>query len=144
MATKIEEIKKIAGGSEVELPGFTSESEPLVVVLKRPSIMQLAQKGDIPNPLLGVASELFKNGVNKAMDNGERMKELGEVLTIVAEASMVEPSYSELEEAGINLTDQQLLYIYNYTQTGEDSLKVFRKIEKSKQDTKPVGKKKAQ
>ena len=106
--------------------------------------MQLAQKGDIPNPLLGVASELFKNGVNKAMDNGERMKELGEVLTIVAEASMVEPSYSELEEAGINLTDQQLLYIYNYTQTGVDSLKVFRKIEKSKQDTKPVGKKKAQ
>ena len=144
MATKIEEIKKIAGGSEVELPGFTSESEPLVVVLKRPSIMQLAQKGDIPNPLLGVASELFKNGVNTAMDNGERMKELGEVLTIVAEASMVEPSYSELEEAGINLTDQQLLYIYNYTQTGVDSLKVFRKIEKSKQDTKPVGKKKAQ
>ena len=144
MATKIEEIKKIAGGSEVELPGFTSESEPLAVVLKRPSIMQLAQKGDIPNPLLGVASELFKNGVNKAMDNGERMKELGEVLTIVAEASMVEPSYSELEEAGINLTDQQLLYIYNYTQTGVDSLKVFRKIEKSKQDTKPVGKKKAQ
>ena len=144
MATKIEEIKKIAGGSEVELPGFTSESEPLVVVLKRPSIMQLAQKGDIPNPLLGVASELFKNGVNKAMDNGERMKELGEVLTIVAEASMVEPSYSELEEAGINLTDLQLLYIYNYTQTGVDSLKVFRKIEKSKQDTKPVGKKKAQ
>ncbi|MEY8275093.1 hypothetical protein [Blautia marasmi] len=144
MVASIEDIKKIAGGSEVELPGFTSESDSFNVMLKRPSIMRLAQEGIIPNALLGTASELFKNGANSAMSSGEKMKELGEVLTTIAKASLINPTYEELEEAGIELTDPQLLYIYNFVQTGVDSLKVFRKVKESQQDTKPVGKTKAQ
>ncbi|MCD2492731.1 esterase [Lacrimispora sp. NSJ-141] len=125
MVSKLEELKKYAGGSEVELPGFVSD-EPFVVKLKRPSLLEMAESGTISNPLLGTAAELFRDGVTKPINSGEKFKDMAQVLHCIAEAALVEPSYQELKEAGIQLTDFQLLHIYDYVQTGVNALKLFR------------------
>ena len=138
MVTKIKDLKKYAGGSEVELPGFIAD-EPFIAKLKRPSMMKLVEAGDIPNPLLNAAAKLFKDGVNQAVNDGKNLKEISQVFCCVAKAALVEPTYEDLEAAGVGLTDAQLLYIYNFTQTGVDTLKVFRDLQEPEPDNKPVG-----
>lgn len=136
--TSIEHFKKFAGGSEVELPGFVEE-EPIVVELRRPSLMLLVQEGEIPNPLLNAAASLFKNGYLPEMDDGARFKNLSEIMLKVAKASLVSPTFEELEDAGVSLTDQQLLHIYNYSQFGVNALARFRQEQKPVH-TEPAGK----
>ncbi|WP_343248775.1 hypothetical protein [Diplocloster hominis] len=126
MVTSLQDLKRYAGGSEVELPGFLSE-EPLIVKLRRPSLLHLAESGGIPNPLLATAAELFKNGTSGVMKDNESLIEMAKVMRCIAKAALVEPTYQEFEDAKINLTDTQLMYIYNYVQTGIDSLRMFRK-----------------
>ncbi|MCI1952582.1 MAG: esterase [Clostridiales bacterium] len=128
--TNISEIKKYADGVEVDLPGF-AEDEVFTAKLRRPSMLLLAQSGDIPNPLLHTAADLFTGGTNKAGE-GDFLN-MAKVFETIAKASLVSPSYDELQAAGINLTDVQLTYIYNYSQTGVDILRRFR------QESKPSG-----
>ena len=60
--TSIEELIKYSKEGEiVELPPF-SEGKPFVARLQRPSMMELAKSGKIPNKLLTSASKLFVNG----------------------------------------------------------------------------------
>lgn len=120
--TSLEDLKKIAEGQEVELLGW--REEPFVCKLKRPSMLGLVANGEIPNPLLNAAYILF-NGAKTTKDV-INMKEQKELLTIMAKAAMVEPTYAELEEIGLELTDTQLLEIYNYTQIGVKALTSFR------------------
>ena len=95
--TPISELREYAEGMEVELPGFVEE-KPIVVKLRRPSMLLLAQEGVIPNPLLSAASELFRSG-----KTGEKagIKDMGEIFRVIARAALVSPSYDELEEAGL-------------------------------------------
>lgn len=124
--TTLEQLKQYSEGSEVELPGFV-EGESITVKLKRPSLMMLAQDGGIPNALLGSASDLFKNGVTNSMKDGTAFKQTSETLIRVAKASLVSPTYEDFEKAGLSLTDMQLIFIYNFSQTGVNSFKSFRK-----------------
>ena len=48
-------------------------------------------------------------------------------------ASLVSPTWEELQSAGLNLTDLQLLYIYNFSQTGVDALRRFREEQRTEQ-----------
>lgn len=130
--TSIEDLKKIAEGQEVELIGWGEE--PFVCKLKRPSILGLVANGDIPNPLLNAAYILF-NGAKNTKDV-INMKEQKELLTIMAKAAMVEPTYDDLEKIGLELTDAQLLEIYNYTQIGIKALTSFRTKQKNIKNTK--------
>lgn len=130
--TSIEDLKKIAEGQEVELIGWGEE--PFVCKLKRPSMLGLVANGDIPNPLLNAAYILF-NGVKTTKDV-INMKEQKELLTIMAKAAMVEPTYDDLEKIGLELTDAQLLEIYNYTQIGIKALTSFRTKQKNIKNTK--------
>lgn len=130
--TSIEDLKKIAEGQEVELIGWGKE--PFVCKLKRPSMLGLVANGDIPNPLLNAAYILF-NGVKTTKDV-INMKEQKELLTIMAKAAMVEPTYDDLEKIGLELTDAQLLEIYNYTQIGIKALTSFRTKRKNIKNTK--------
>lgn len=130
--TSIEDLKKIAEGQEVELIGWGDE--PFVCKLKRPSMLGLVANGDIPNPLLNAAYILF-NGVKTTKDV-INMKEQKELLTIMAKAAMVEPTYDDLEKIGLELTDAQLLEIYNYTQIGIKALTSFRTKQKNIKNTK--------
>lgn len=130
--TSIEDLKKIAEGQEVELIGWGEE--PFVCKLKRPSMLGLVENGDIPNPLLNAAYILF-NGAKSTKDV-INMKDQKELLTIMAKAAMVEPTYDDLEKIGLELTDSQLLEIYNYTQIGIKALTSFRTKQKYIKNTK--------
>lgn len=122
--TSLADLENYAKGDIVELPSF-GENKPFIVKLKRPSLLMLAEGGRIPNSLLPTANSLFYSS-NKSPQTHD-LKETAEVLILMAKASMVEPSYEELEKAGVTLTDQQLIAIFNYTQVGVKSLKTFRK-----------------
>ena len=120
--TSLENLKKLSEGQEVELPGW--DDEPFICKLKRPSLLGLVEGGQIPNPLLNAAYILF-NGA-KTQKNVLNLKDQKEILDIVARAAMVEPTYQQLKDIGLELTDLQLLDIYNFTQLGVRSLISFR------------------
>lgn len=116
-----EKLDQLAQGIEVELPGFIS-GETIMVRLRRPSLLLLAAEGKIPNSLLAAVEELFEKG-----DKGKvEFKERGEIFRAVARASLMSPTWQEFEQSGISLTDLQLLYIYNFSQSGVDTLRRFR------------------
>jgi hypothetical protein len=126
--TSIEELKKYANGDIVELPEF-SEGQKFIAKLKRPSMLALVKKGQIPNELLNSANELFADGVKGAFDpnNKDTLKEIFDLFDVVCEASFVEPTYKQIKDAGIELTDEQLMFVFNYSQAGVKSLVPFRK-----------------
>ena len=130
--TSIEKLKKIAQGQEVELQGW--DEEPFVCVLKRPSLLGLVENGDIPNPLLHAAYILF-NGSNNPKDQ-VNLKEANDLYRIIAKAAMVSPTYEQLEEIGLELTDMQLLEIFSFTQIGLQGLISFRTKQEDIKNTK--------
>ena len=50
------------------------------------------------------------------------------MLLEIARAALVKPSFDELEEAGIELTDEQLVAIFQFTQLGVKALDRFRQL----------------
>ena len=127
-ATTIEELKKYVSGNLIELPEF-GEGQKFYAVLKRPSLLSLAINGKIPNQLLMIANSLFSGRLDLSESDGEddTMQNLFKVLDIICEACFVEPTYKELKEAGIELTDEQYMAVYNYSQQGVKALEPFRK-----------------
>lgn len=111
--TKLEDIKKISG-VEVPLPGWIPE-EPFICRLKRVSILDLATKGKIPNPLLGTVIDMFEKKAK--IDKPEDMVQMFDVINLFCEVSMVEPTYEEVENI-VSLTDEQRMEIYNFAQEG--------------------------
>lgn len=119
--TSIEEIKARTAEAVVELPGF-GDGEPFVARLRRIGLLEMAQAGSIPNELLGAVSELYTKGTGGITG----IKDNARVLDYYASRALVEPSYQELAEAGVALTDRQLLAIYYYGIGGVEGLKPFR------------------
>ena len=125
----IDELKKLAEGELVELPSFKSD-ERITVRLRRPSMMQLIKTGKIPNELLIEANKLFVQGtggaINRSVDNPDTLKNIMELIESICEEAFVEPTYKQIKEAGIHLTDSQFLAVFEYTQNGVGNLKSFR------------------
>ena len=130
--TSIEKLKQLSRGQEVELQGW--DEEPFVCILKRPSLLGLVENGDIPNPLLHAAYILF-NGSNDPKDQ-INLKEANDLYRIIAKAAMVNPTYQDVIDAGLELTDMQLLEIYRFTQLGVKSLISFRPKQENTKNTK--------
>lgn len=131
--TSISNIVEMSKGEVVEIPGFKSD-EPVYFRLTRPSILLLAKTGRIPNALMSRASELFSKGSRSfGEDDGNMLAESYDVLHSLAEAAMVEPTMADLENAGVTLTDDQLIAIFNYTQNGINALTSFREKQGSSQ-----------
>ena len=123
--TSLESLQEYGRGSVVQLPDF-SEGQPFVARLRRPSMMVLAKSGKIPNSLLSTANSLFiKGGVDAG--NEAAMKEVLEVVDVLCAAAFVEPTYKQIQDAGIELTDEQYMFIFNYTQNGVKALNSFRR-----------------
>lgn len=131
--TSISELQEYARGSFVQLPDF-SEGQPFFARLRRPSMLVLAKSGKIPNSLILTANELF-NG--KGMDDKKEsaMSEVLDILDILAEACFVEPSYRDIHDAGIELTDEQMMAVFNYIQRGVKALEPFRQKPKTDIDS---------
>lgn len=122
--TTIDDLKEYAKGQVVQLPSF-ADGQPLVVRMKRPSLMILAKSGKIPNKLLKTATEMF-NGESGADDEDlDALSKTFELLEIICEASLVEPKYKDFKSAGMELSDEQLIAIFNYTQRGIEALNSF-------------------
>ena len=122
--TPLESLQEYARGAIVQLPSF-SEDQPFVARLRRPSMMALAKSGKIPNSLLNTANSLF---MGKGMDSNNEgaLKEVLSIVDILCDAAFVEPTYSQLKEAGVELTDEQYMAVFNYTQQGVKALEPFR------------------
>lgn len=123
--TSIDELIVMSRGEVVELPPFTA-GQHFYARLKRPSLMNLMKQGKIPNGLLTAANSLFNNTTVKESEVSDTLyKDVLSVIDILAEASFVEPSWDEIKNAGIELTDEQYMSIFNYTQTGIKALEPF-------------------
>lgn len=123
--TTLQSLKEYGeNGKIVELPAF-DEDMPLIVRLKRPSMMDMISTGTIPNLLQAKAIELFE-GTAKPAESPEDVSKLYELMVVFAKACLVEPTYEDFEKAGVKLTDEQLLAIYNYSQKGSRALESFR------------------
>lgn len=129
--TTIDELRVMAGGEIVELPPFV-EGQKFYARLRRPSMLKLVQSGQIPNSLLRTANMLFAGGVEEELDrDDEFMKDMFDLIDVLANAVFVEPSWNELKQADIELTDEQYMFIFNYTQKGVKALESFRENEES-------------
>ena len=124
--TSIEDLKNYASGTIVEMPPF-AEGQPLIAILKRPSILGMAKQGKIPNTLLVKANELFlQNGAGLDAEEEDTMKQLYDVLDLIAKETLVEPTYEDIKSVGLELTDEQMMFLFNYSQQGVKALESFR------------------
>ena len=121
--TSIAALSLYAQGQLVELPGF-GEGQPFYARLRRPSIMVLTKSGKIPNALLSAATELFtgKQDKNDPVD----LSEIVGVVEVICEAAFIEPTYAQIKEVGLELTDEQMMAVFNYSQKGIRALEPFR------------------
>lgn len=125
--TSITDLQSYASGTVVRFPDF-AEGQPFVARVRRPSMLVLAKQGKIPNALLTAAGELFtKGGSGLDADNQNMLGDIYDICKIICEASLVQPTMADIESAGIELSDEQLMAIFNYTQTGVRALESFRK-----------------
>lgn len=124
--TSIFDLQKYSKGTLVRFPDF-AEGQPFVARVRRPSMLVLAKRGEIPNTLLTSANELFsKGGSGLDSDNENMLSDIYDICEIICESALKEPTYQQIKDAGLELSDDQLMAIFNYTQTGIKSLESFR------------------
>lgn len=125
--TSFEDLKRYAEGEVVELPPF-AEGQPFIARIKRPSMMGLVKRGKIPNQLLTSANKLFSKGAGGVFDekNEETLRDMFDLFDVICEESFVEPTYMQIKEAKIELTDDQFMFLFDYSQQGVNALKSFR------------------
>ncbi len=123
--TSLEQLKQYANGNIVRLPDF-AEGQPFVARLKRPSILGMAKQGKIPNSLLVKTNELFVQSGSLDTEENSMMQEVYDVIDLIANETFVEPTYDEIKSTGIELTDEQMMFIFNYSQQGVKALESFR------------------
>lgn len=124
--TSIADLQAYGAGQIVELPPF-AEGQPFFARLKRPSLLGLVKHGKIPNELLVKANSLFVSaGAGLDPDEADMMSQMFDVLYVLAGETLVEPSMKELEAAGVELTDEQLMFLFTYGQQGVRALSNFR------------------
>ncbi|WP_061321059.1 hypothetical protein [Clostridium botulinum] len=121
--TNIEDLKKVAQGEVIQLPQF-SQGIPFNARVKRVSLLNLVRKGVVPNKLLSAAEELFY-GKQSSKENVD-LAQMTDVMYIMAENALVEPSIEDLKNVGLELTDEQIVALFNYTQEGVSELDSFR------------------
>lgn len=123
--TSLEQLKQYVNGNIVRLPDF-AEGQPFIAKLKRPSILGMAKQGKIPNSLLVKTNELFVQSGSLDTEENSMMQEIYDVIDLIADETFVEPTYKEIKSTGIELTDEQMMFIFNYSQQGVKALESFR------------------
>ena len=123
--TSLEQLKQYVNGNIVRLPDF-AEGQPFIAKLKRPSILGMAKQGKIPNSLLVKTNELFVQSGSLDTEENSMMQEIYDVIDLIADETFVEPTYKEIKSTGIELTDEQMMFIFSYSQQGVKALESFR------------------
>lgn len=127
--TSLETLKQMKKTDIDELPSF-DDGTKFIVELKKPNMMNLITTGKIPNTLLSIAMQMF-NGktselANRASEDPKILKEMVGMMHVLAEACLVNPTYPQLKENNIDLTENQLMAILSYSQGGVKALENFR------------------
>lgn len=125
--TSFEDLEKYAKGNVVELPPF-ADDQPFYARLKRPSMINMMRTGKIPNELLNGANNLFikDTAIQESIADAQQMNVYYEVIDQIVAEALVEPTIQQIHNAGLELTDEQLIYIFQYTQRGVKALNSFR------------------
>lgn len=124
--TNIADMQQYAIGSVVRLPDF-GPGQPFVARLRRPSLLVMVKSGKIPNTLIEQATNLFAKGAESMVGQGKNtLGEMCEIIDVVIGAALVQPTLKEIEGAGVELTDEQKMAIFSYTQSGVKALEQFR------------------
>lgn len=124
--TSFSDLQSYAAGTVIRFPDF-AEGQPFVARVRRPSMLVLAKMGKIPNTLLNAAGELFtKGGGGMDSDNENMLSEMYDIISIICESALIQPTMSEIKSAGLELSDNQMMAIFNYTQAGVKGLESFR------------------
>lgn len=125
--TSVSDLHAYGQGQVVRFPDF-AEGQPFVARVRRPSMLVLAKQGKIPNQLLHTAGELFaKGGAGMDTDDKNMLSNFYDTCEIICEAALMQPTLADIKNAGMTLSDDQLMAIFNYTQTGIKALQTFRK-----------------
>lgn len=126
IVSSISDLLQYSQGTLVDLPAFGPE-QPFRAKLKRPSVLALAKSGKIPNTLMSAAVSLFSGDTKSAMssDNAETLTTLFDIMEILCDSAFVEPTWKELKDNKIELTDEQLMAVFRFTQDGVKSLESF-------------------
>lgn len=126
VVTSLEQLKEYSKGSVVEFPPF-AEGQEFYARVKRPSLLSMVKQGKIPNELLVRANELFvQDGAGFDSEEKNLMEQMYDIMELMAEETFVEPTYSEMKKIGIQLTDEQMMFVFNYAQQGVRALESFR------------------
>lgn len=120
--TTLEKLKELSKGKVVKLQGW--DDEPFVCRLKRPSLQIMCANNQLPNPLMTTASKLFKSG-EKVLEEVD-IADITKLQIAIAKASLLEPTFEEIESTGLTLTESQLSEIFSYALTGVEGLNSFR------------------
>lgn len=96
----------------IEIDGF-EPGEKIAVRIKPASLLNLLMSGKLPNNLLGTVNDLFEQ-TNKGQSvqlfeqDDNRIKDIMEIIDLVCEQSLVEPTYEEIKDV---ITDNQKMQI---------------------------------
>ena len=124
--TSVADLEMYAMGEVVELPPFAND-QPFVARLRRPSMLALARAKKIPNSLLTKANGLFVQGIKSFDQNDENaMDDMFSLIDTICESSFIQPTYDQIRSANVTLTDEQMLFVFNYSQAGVRALESFR------------------
>lgn len=108
---------------ELTLPGWKPDAE-ITVRVRRPSLYAMLAANAALNPLIPELNKLFV-GHNYASSQNPT-NAYAKALVAIARECLVDPTYAQLEEAGVQLTDEQLLQLSLYATEGMDWLCSFR------------------
>ena len=119
----LEKTAQRYGAQSIEIHDWDG-SGMIEVRARRPGLYNMASMGFIPNPLLGAMQAMFSGST--AQINAVDPKKQGECLTAIARYALVEPTMAQITEAGLELTDQQLLELYQFALAGPVRYAAFR------------------
>lgn len=119
----LEKTAQRYGAQSIEIHDWDG-SGMIEVRARRPGLYNMASMGFIPNPLLGAMQAMFSGST--AQINAVDAKKQGECLTAIARYALVEPTMAQITEAGLELTDQQLLELYQFALAGPVRYAAFR------------------
>lgn len=117
-----DKLQDINDSAIVELPEF-GDGTKFIARLRRPSMLKLCKSGRIPNSLLNQATALF---TDSNVSRKVSITEIYDICEIICESAFVNPTYEEIKASGIELTDEQIMAVFQYTQGGIKALEKFR------------------
>ena len=124
--TSISDLQSYAAGTVVRFPDF-AEGQPFIARVRRPSMLMLAKSGKIPNTLLNAAGDLFSKGSSGLDSDNERMlADMYDIMSVICNAALIEPTMEQIQNVGLELSDDQMMAIFNYSQAGIKALESFR------------------